>query len=70
MGRVCRRRKLVQTNKKTIVSMFVFAFLAIALGVVLSMISIPNVWVLGIAICVFGILYLPIAFVIDRFIIK
>lgn len=70
LGRVCRRRKLVQTNKKTIVSMFVFAFLAIALGVVLSMISIPNVWVLGIAICVFGILYLPIAFVIDRFIIK
>ena len=70
LGRVCRRRKLVQTNKKTIVSMFVFAFLAIELGVVLSMISIPNVWVLGIAICVFGILYLPIAFVIDRFIIK
>lgn len=70
LGRVCRRRKLVQTNKKTIVSMFVFAFLAITLGVVLSMISIPNVWVLGIAICVFGILYLPIAFVIDRFIIK
>ena len=70
LGHVCRQRKLVQTNTKTIISMFVFAILAIALGAVLSMISIPNAWVLGIAICVFGILYLPIAFIIDRFIIK
>ena len=70
LGRVCRKRKLVQTNKKTILSMFIFASLSIALGILLSTISIVNIWMLGIAICVFGILYLPIAFIIDRFIIK
>ena len=70
LGRVCRKRQLVQTNKKTILSMFVFTILSIGLGALLSMISIASIWMLGIAICAFGILYLPIAFVIDRFIIK
>ena len=70
LGRVCRNRKLVQTNKKTILSIFVFAALSIALGVLLSMINITNIWMLGIVICAFGILYMPVAFFIDKFIIK
>ena len=70
LGRVCRKRGLIKTDAKTIVSMFVFAFISVALGALLSMIDISNVWILGMAICVFGILYLPIAFIIDRFIIK
>ena len=70
LGRICRKRKLVQTSKRTILSMFVFAALSIALGVLLSMVNIANIWILGIAICAFGILYMPIAFIIDRFIIK
>ena len=70
LGRVCRKRQLVQTNKKTILSMCVFTFLSVAFGFLLSMMNIDNVWMLGIAICAFGILYLPIAFIIDRFIIK
>ena len=70
LGRVCRKRQLVQTNKKTILSVCVFTFLSVAFGFLLSMMNIDNVWMLGIAICAFGILYLPIAFIIDRFIIK
>lgn len=70
LGRVCRKRGLIKTDTKTIISMFVFAFISVALGALLSMIDISNVWILGMAICVFGILYLPIAFIIDRFIIK
>ncbi|MFQ6696215.1 MAG: murein biosynthesis integral membrane protein MurJ [Alphaproteobacteria bacterium] len=70
LGRVCRKRQLVQTNKKTILSMCVFTFLSVAFGFLLSMMNIDNVWMLSIAICAFGILYLPIAFIIDRFIIK
>ena len=70
LRRVCARRALIQIHTKTIVSMFVFAVLSVGLGAALSMINITNIVALGIAICAFGILYLPIAFVIDRFIIK
>ena len=70
LGHVCHQRKLVQINTKTIISMVVFALLAGALGFIMSMIDITNIWVLGIVICAFGILYLPVAFIIDRFIIK
>ena len=70
LRRVCAKRALIQIQTKTILSMFVFALLSIGLGAVLSMINITNVVALGIAICAFGILYLPVAFVIDRFIIK
>lgn len=70
LRRVCAKRALIQIHTKTIVSMFVFAVLSVGLGAALSMINITNIVALGIAICAFGILYLPIAFVIDRFIIK
>lgn len=70
LGRVCRKRGLVKTDKKTFVAMLVFTVLSIAFGYALSMINIPNIVVLGIAIAVFGVLYLPSAFIIDRFIIK
>ena len=70
LGRVCRKRALINTNSKTMLSMFVFAAISVALGAILSMANIANIWMLGIAICAFGILYLPIAFIIDKFIIK
>ena len=70
LGRVCRKRALIQTSPKTILSMFVFAAISVALGALLSTFYISNILILGIAICAFGILYLPFAFVIDKFIIK
>ncbi len=70
LGRVCRKRGLVKTNSKTILAMFVFVLIATVLGYGLSMINISNVFVLGIAIAVFGLLYLPTVFIIDRFLIK
>ena len=70
LRRVCKKRNLVKTDTKTTIAICVFAMISVALGALLSFVNIPNVWVLGIAICLFGILYLPIAFVIDRFIIK
>ena len=70
LGRVCRKRALINTNSKTVLSMFVFAVISVALGALLSMFYISNILVLGIAICAFGILYLPFAFIIDKFIIK
>jgi putative peptidoglycan lipid II flippase len=70
LGRVCRKRGLVKTDKKTIFAIFTFAVISVVLGALLSAFSVANILWLGIAICAFGILYLPIAFVIDRFIIK
>ena len=70
LGRVCRRRKLIKTNSKTIWATLVFTLIAGALGYVLSTINIVNIFTLCIAIAAFGVLYLPIAFVIDRFLIK
>jgi putative peptidoglycan lipid II flippase len=70
LGRVCRKRALVHTNSKTVLSMFVFAGISVALGALLSTFYISNILILGIAICAFGVLYLPVAFIIDRFIIK
>ena len=70
LGRVCRKRGLIKPDKKTVISIFVFAVISMVLGTLLSLFTIPNIWVLGGAICVFGILYLPTAFIIDRYIIK
>lgn len=70
LGRVCRKRGLIKTDKKTVVSISIFAIISVILGVLLSMFTIPNIWVLGGAICAFGILYIPTAFIIDRYIIK
>ena len=70
LGRVCRKRGLIKPDKKTVISIFVFAVISMVLGTLLSLFTISNIWVLGGAICVFGILYLPTAFIIDRYIIK
>jgi putative peptidoglycan lipid II flippase len=70
LRRACKQRNLVKADKKTTLAIFTFASVSIALGALLSAVSIPNILVLGAAICAFGILYLPVAFIIDRFIIK
>ena len=44
--------------------------IAIALGFGLNRIAINNIWNLGLAICGFAVLYLPVAYVMDRRIIK
>jgi len=70
LGRVCRNRELIKIDKKTILSTFVFIAISVVLGTLISNINITSVWLLGIIIAIFGIVYLPVAFVIDRFIIK
>ena len=70
LGRVCRKRELIKTDKKTFVSMAVFGIISVILGGILYMVNIPNIWILGVAMAVFAILYLPTAFIIDRRIIK
>jgi len=70
LGRVCRKRGLIKTDKKTFVALFMFTMISVAFGYALSLINIPSIFTLGIAIILFGMLYLPTAFVIDKFLIK
>ncbi|MBR3510451.1 MAG: murein biosynthesis integral membrane protein MurJ [Alphaproteobacteria bacterium] len=70
LGHICRKRSLVKIDTKTISSFFVFLLVSVILGIVLSVLPVNNIIQLGIAISLFGIVYLPTAYIIDRRIIK
>lgn len=66
LGRVCRRRNLVKTDRKTRRAIVAFGVLSAVMGLGLYSVPITSVWMLGTAIAVFGIIYLPLAYIIDR----
>ena len=70
LRRVCFKRGLVKTDKKTLWSIMSFMMISVALGAVLYMIPARNIWEMGALICGFAIMYLPIAYVVDRKLIK
>lgn len=66
LGRACRRKGLVKIDGRTIRAMVVFAVLSGVLGAVLWFVPITGFISLGLAIAGFGMVYLPIAFVLNR----
>ena len=66
LGRACHKRGLAKHDGRTIRSIIAFGAWAAILGIGLSTITISNIWVLGLAIGGYGIIYLPVAYVIDR----
>ena len=66
LGRACRKRGLWSTDGRTIRAVIAFAVLSAVLGVGLTMIPITSIWMLGVAIGGYAIIYLPAAYVIDR----
>lgn len=66
LGRVCRRRNLVHHDSRTVRAIVAFGALSAVLGVGLSFVPITGIWTLGLAICGFAVIYLPIAYIIDR----
>ena len=66
LGRACRKRGLWKTDNRTFHAVTLFAFLAAILGIALSFIQITSIWMLGATICGYAIIYLPIAYIIDR----
>ena len=66
LGRACRTRGLWKTDGRTIRAVIAFTVLAVALGFGLWFMPITSIWMLGVAICVYGIAYLPIAYIIDK----
>lgn len=68
LGRACRRRELVRTDTRTLRAIFTFATLSAILGFALSFVPISGIFTLGLAIAGYGIIYLPIAYTLDRII--
>ena len=66
LGRACRLRGLVRHDGRTIRAIAFFAILSAMLGVALWFVPITSIFALFAAIAGYGIIYLPIAYVIDR----
>ncbi|MBP3316143.1 MAG: murein biosynthesis integral membrane protein MurJ [Alphaproteobacteria bacterium] len=66
LGRACRRRNLVHIDVRTRRTIVAFGLWAAIVGMGLSLVSITSIWMLGFAIAGYAIVYLPIAYIIDR----
>ena len=66
LGRACHKRGLAKHDGRTLRSIIAFGAWAVLLGLALNTITISSIWVLGLAIGGYGIIYLPVAYVIDR----
>ena len=66
LARACRKRNLIQHDKRTTLAIIMFGVWAIILGIGLAKVNITNIFVLGLSIAVYGIIYLPVSYIIDR----
>ncbi len=66
LGRACRKRALVNHDARTLRAIAAFAVWAMLLGFGLYNIPITSVWMLGMAIAGYAIVYLPVAYVVDK----
>ncbi len=70
LARACRQRNLIKIDTRTRRAMVAFGTWAAILGAILWFIPITGIISLFVAIAVYGIMYLPVAYVIDRKVIK
>ncbi len=66
LGRACRKRELTRHDSRTVRTTIAFGLWAAILGLILNKIEITNIWTLGVAIACYGIIYLPVAHLIDK----
>lgn len=66
LRRACHRRDLIRTDGRTKRAIAVFTVLATTMGAGLWFVPIPNIWILFVAIGGFAMIYLPLAYFIDR----
>ena len=66
LGCACRKRGLINHDRHTFRTVVAFGVWAIILGIGLAALPITNIFALAGAIAGYAILYLPVAFVIDR----
>lgn len=66
LGRACKKRGLFKMDMRSVRAIAAFGLLAAVMGVGLWFVPIDSIWTMLAAIGVYGIIYLPIAYVIDR----
>lgn len=66
LGRACRRRGLVRIYGGTLRAIAAFGTLSAVMGAALWFVPIASIWALFAAIAIFGVIYLPLAFLINR----
>ena len=66
LGRACKKRQLINHDARTLRAIVAFGVWAGVLGIGLGMVSINSIWMLGAAIGVYAVAYLPVAWLIDR----
>lgn len=66
LGRACKKKALIKPDGKTIKAIISFTVLSVLMGIVLWMIPITSIWMLFLSISIFGIIYMPIAYIIDK----
>ncbi len=66
LGRACKKKTLIKTDKKTIKAIFCFTLLSVIMGIGLWMIPITSIWIMFLSIAIFGVIYLPLAYLIDK----
>lgn len=66
LGRACRRRDLVRVDRQTRTAIVAFGALAAILGAGLWFVPISGIFALGAAIVGYCVIYLPVAYIIDR----
>lgn len=66
LGRACRARALVYHDGRTMRAVVAFGLWAAILGLIMARVEIGSIWILGGVIAGYGMLYLPVAYVIDR----
>jgi putative peptidoglycan lipid II flippase len=66
LGRICRKRNLVRPDTRTRHAILAFGIWAGALGAITTLVQISSIWILGLTIAGYMILYLPLAYVFDR----
>lgn len=66
LHRACVRRNLVHTEPRTKRAILAFTVLAIIMGIGLWFVKVPNIWALFMTIGGFAVVYLPLAFLINK----
>ena len=66
LGRACKKRELIRHDGRTTRAVVAFGMWATIVGLILYRIPVSNIWILGCAIAGYGIIDLPVSYLIDR----
>ena len=66
LGRACKKRELIHHDNRTARAIVAFGLWSAIVGMIMYRIPISSIWILGAVIAGYAIIYLPVAYLIDR----